>query len=193
MFTGIITNLGKVKQIKNGQFTFATDKKFVAKLKHGDSLSVNGVCLTIESKKAPSNFAVSVMPETLNKTNLGHLQPDDSVNFELPATMKTYLSGHIVQGHVDATGKVTKIEKDGNSQILTIKIPKEIKRHIVNKGSITINGVSLTVVKTQKDFFTVAIIPYTQTHTILGNIKMNDCVNIETDILAKHLEKLLKK
>ncbi len=193
MFTGIITNLGKVKQMEKGRLTFGADKKFVSKLKHGDSLAVNGTCLTIEDKNNPTTFTVSVMPETLKKTNLGNLQPNDSVNFELPATMKTYLSGHIVQGHVDTTGQVTNITKDGNSQIITIKIPTDTTRYIVNKGSITINGVSLTVVNVQKNLFTVAIIPYTQTHTMLGNLKVKDRVNIETDILAKHLEKLLKK
>jgi riboflavin synthase len=192
MFTGIISNLGRLEKLEKN-FTFSAPRPFCSKIKKGDSVSVNGVCLTVEQKNSPTTFSVSVMPETRQKTTLDKLKIKDIVNLELPISFKTFLSGHFVQGHVDSIGKISNTEKKGNSQILTITVSAKLSRYIVKKGSITINGVSLTVVDSQTKKFTVAIIPYTWEHTTFNQIKIGDLVNIEVDIVARYLEKFLKK
>jgi len=193
MFTGIIENLGQLKEVDDGIYTFLAPKSFCNKLKIGDSVAINGVCLTIEKKIKPEKFIVSIMPETKDRTVLGNLKPKELVNLELPTTNNKFLSGHFVQGHIDGTGKITAIKKRGNSQILTIKTSNKLARHIVEKGSITINGISLTVANSEKNDFSVAIIPYTWENTTINQAKIGDLVNIETDIIAKYLEKILKK
>ncbi|EKD43848.1 MAG: hypothetical protein ACD_72C00097G0002 [uncultured bacterium] len=193
MFTGIITNLGQLKGKSGSTFTFVTQPSLITKIKRGDSIAINGVCLTIEKKIGKTIFGVSIMPETQKKTNLGSLFETMGVNLELPTTPKTFLSGHIVQGHIDTTGEITDIQLDGNSKILTIKIPTEFSHYLVNKGSVALNGISLTIIKSNKQHFTVGIIPHTWKNTTLNKVNIGDKVNIEVDILAKYLEKLLKK
>ncbi len=192
MFTGIITHLGKLIKKEDTSFTFFADKSFCKKLRDGTSISVNGVCLTIFKKLTISSFSVEIMPETEKKTMLGYLKIDDLVNLELPLTPQEFLSGHIVQGHIDEAVKLLSINKQGNSYILKFFVPGNLSKYIVSKGSVAINGVSLTIIEVGSDFFTVGIIPYTWNNTMFHNLNIGDFVNIEVDILAKYTEKLLK-
>lgn len=191
MFSGIITDLGKLVKKEDSTMTFQAEKTFCKNLTLGTSIAVNGVCLTVDEKNQDT-FSSNVMPETFKKTTLGNLQMGALVNLELPVTPETLLSGHIVQGHVDGVGKISAIEEEGNSKILTITIPRELSRYIVTKGSIAVNGISLTVIEAENDYCTVGIIPYTGKHTMLYTIKKGESVNIETDILGKYIEKLLE-
>lgn len=190
MFTGIITHLGKLTKKDGAILTFAADRSFCQKIKDGTSISVNGVCLTVFKKPAKNSFSVEIMPETLNKTMLGNLKTDDLVNLELPLTPTDFISGHIVQGHVDGTAKLTSITKQGNNRLLKFSTPPKFAKYLVAKGSVAVNGISLTVIEAGKNYFTVGIIPYTWTNTMLHIIKTGDFVNIEVDILAKYLERL---
>lgn len=193
MFTGIITNLGKFTRKDGSVLTFRADRVFCKKIYKGTSVAVNGVCLTVFEKPTNSSFSIEIMPETLNKTMLGYLKINDPVNLELPATPATLLSGHIVQGHVDGTAKLISITKNSNSHIFKFSAASSLLRYISTKGSIAVNGISLTVIKTAKNYFTVGIIPYTWDNTMLSTIKAGDRVNIEVDILAKYVSRLLKK
>lgn len=152
---------------------------------------MSGVCLTVLNKSINS-FSVEIMPETLNKTALGHLQPLKLVNLELPVTAQSFLSGHLVQGHVDGVAKLTGLTKQGNSRLLKFSVSNSILQYLTKKGSVAINGISLTVIETNKNGFTVGIIPYTWDTTMLRTIKVGDFVNIEVDILAKYVKKFLK-
>jgi len=131
------------------------------------------------------------MPETIKKTILGSLQKNELVNLELPMTPESFFAGHIVQGHIDDTGVVADIAPEGNSRLMKITVLPEVGKYIVEKGSIALNGISLTVIKAGKTYFTVGIIPHTWTNTMLQKIKTGDMVNIETDILAKYIKKLI--
>jgi len=193
MFTGIIENLGKLEKTNGVAFVFSAELDFCNKLKKGTSVSINGVCLTVVKKPNKKSFLVEIMPETQEKTMLGKLKPKDIVNFELPATVNTFLSGHVVQGHVDGVGTVQTIEKDGNSHLLKIKTPSDVLEFVVKKGSVAINGISFTIISVDKKFFTVGIIPFTWEKTMLHNIKIGDSINIETDVLGKYLKKFLGK
>lgn len=193
MFTGIITHLGNFQKREKAVFTFTTDNQFVQELKTGTSVSVNGVCLTVLKKPKGQSFSVEIMPETEKKTNLKYLKPNDLVNLELPATVTTFLSGHIVQGHVDGLAKIVDINPDGNSYLFTFSLPASLAKYLVAKGSITINGISLTIISLQKHSFTIGVIPHTWRNTMLHQTKKGEYVNIETDVLAKYVERLLKK
>lgn len=182
MFTGIITHLGKISGKSNKQVKISADKSFLSKLKRGDSIAVNGICLTAVNV-GKNYFQVDVMPETQNKTNLKYLKIADLINLELPATPTSFLSGHIVQGHVDGIGKVTKI----NPHMITITVPKNISRYLVEKGSIAVNGISLTIIETTLNSFTVGLIPHTWKNTMLRTVKKGNFLNLEVDILAKYL------
>lgn len=190
MFTGIITNKGRLKTIKNGLLVLSTDPRFVAKTKIGDSVAVNGVCLTAERKKA-ENIYFSVMPETLKRTNLDSLKVGSQLNLEHSLTVRTLLSGHLVQGHIDGVGEVKKIKKQGNSYEVEIVAPAEILRFLVTKGSVALNGTSLTIANLNKKSLVVAIIPHTWENTNLKDIKIKDKLNIEVDIVAKYIKKFL--
>lgn len=192
MFTGIITYLGKISKKTNSLLKVKTELNFLSKIKKGTSVSINGICLTIINFNR-EYFEVDFMPETNNRTNIKYLQVDALINLELPVTPNSFLSGHIIQGHVDTVSKLTEIKVSGNSHILKFSISSSFAKYIVEKGSISINGISLTVTGAKKDYFTVGIIPYTWSHTMLHTIKLGDFVNIEVDILAKYLEKLFKK
>lgn len=190
MFTGIITHLGKVQQKDNTIFTFSAEHSLISHLEQGTSISVNGVCLTVLAKPTTDEFSVEIMPETQQKTTIQSLQENDIVNLELPATPTSFLSGHIVQGHVDTTAKIIEIKEDGNSHLLTFESKPELTKYIIEKGSITINGISLTVISIHDNQFTVGIIPHTWKHTMLHTIQTDDLVNVEVDVLAKYIEKL---
>lgn len=192
MFTGIINNLGKLTDKNGAFFTFSAERKFCSKITQGISVSINGVCLTA-TEKADSSFSVEIMPETLNRTMLGNLKIDDLVNLELPLTPQSFLSGHIVQGHIDGIANLTSLSKQKNSYILKFSISGNISKYMVEKGSIAINGISLTIIEANKNYFTVSIIPYTWENTMLHSLKTGDKVNIEVDILAKYLERLTNK
>lgn len=192
MFTGIITYLGKVTKNSNETLTIQTDKDFIDELSQGMSISVDGICLTAVDI-TNTTFSITYMPETSKKTTISSMQKGNLVNLELSATPSTFLAGHIVQGHVDAVSKIVNILPDGNSRIFTFSIPEVLSKYIVEKGSIAVNGISLTVITISNDSFTVGIIPHTWKKTMLHISKVGDFVNIEVDVLAKYIEKLLKK
>ncbi len=191
MFTGIINHLGKIKTKSENKLQIRCSKNLINKLSIGTSIAVDGICLTIV-KMGKDFFEIDFMPETEGKTGIRYLKVNDSVNLELPATPSSLLSGHIIQGHIDGVGKLENIKKQANSRILKVSIPEELSKYIVNKGSIAVCGIALTVIKAGQDFFTVSIIPHTWKSTILCQLKLGDLVNIEVDILAKYLEKITK-
>ncbi|MBI5122966.1 riboflavin synthase [Candidatus Roizmanbacteria bacterium] len=191
MFTGIITNLGKVVNKSENKLIIKTDRSLIGKLSKGTSIAVDGICLTVVDL-IEDGFSIDFMPETEEKTNIRYLKASDLVNLELPATANSLLSGHIVQGHIDNVAKLETITKEGNSYILKFSIPKDLSKYIVEKGSIAVNGISLTVIDIGDNFFSVGIIPHTWDKTMLHTIKLGDHVNVEVDILAKYLKKLIK-
>lgn len=192
MFTGIIEHRGTIARKDGARYTVRAPKAVVAKLKHGTSIAVNGACLTVVGKKKDS-FAIEVMPETEKRTTFGALFEGSRVNLELPATAATFLSGHIVQGHIDGVGTVKKIAREGNSRRIAIEIPGALSNYIVKKGSIAVQGVSLTVVDIRGKLCTVGIIPFTYSHTTLGTLRVGDRVNLEADVLAKYVERMAKR
>ncbi len=194
MFTGIIEEIGTVRGIKRGNRSVVLEvqaKKILEDLKVGDSIATNGVCLTVISF-ANGSFCADVMPETMQRSNLGELHVGDRVNLERALSLNGRLGGHIVSGHVDGLGKITGKEKDENAIWITISAPSELLRYIVDKGSITIDGISLTVVSVTDSEFTVSIIPHTQEETTLVKKKIGDTVNLENDVIAKYVEKLMR-
>jgi riboflavin synthase len=193
MFTGIITHLGKIKSKTETSFIIEADTSLTEILEKGTSIAVNGTCLTVLEKPIANIFSVEVMPETWKRTALETLLNEAIVNLELSVTPATLLSGHIVQGHVDGIGHLTEIKEEGNSKLLTITIPHALTKYIVEKGSITINGISLTVITVTESSFSVGIIPFTWEHTMMHTLEQGNAVNIEVDVLAKYLEKLVKK
>lgn len=193
MFTGIIEAIGKLRGNKGSAYEFTTPPTFYRKLRTGISVAVNGVCLTVVKKSPPNVFAAELMPETEKRTVFGTLQANDMVNLELPATSDTFLSGHIVQGHVDGVGEIVSIQNDGNSKLITIELQPSLTRYIVEKGTIALNGISLTIIQKGKDFFTVGIIPFTWKNTTIKNVKVGDRVNIEVDAIGKYVYGLLKE
>lgn len=190
MFTGIITHLGKIKEKgPNGLFIGAPDD-LAEQLTKGGSISVNGTCLTITDNTRDA-FRVDIMPETWKKTALDNLSTGDLVNLELPCAVSARLEGHIVQGHVDGTGTIQSIVPDTNSHLLTISIDPTLGHLCIEKGSIAVNGISLTIISAGNDFFSVGIIPYTWNHTMIHTTKVGARVNIEIDVLAKYVHRLL--
>ncbi|MEK7106826.1 MAG: riboflavin synthase [Patescibacteria group bacterium] len=190
MFTGIITYTGTVTEKTRTTLAIRAEREILRALKKGRSIAVNGVCLTVTAKSKDS-FSADVMPETFKRTNFETFKNGNAVNLELSATPKTFLSGHIVQGHVDAVGTVKEIRKNGNQFTLSISVPKQISRYIVSKGSITVNGVSLTVINARPSSFSVGIIPHTWKSTMFHTLKLKAKVNIEVDVIAKYVKRLL--
>lgn len=191
MFTGIVEELGSVKAADSTQLTI-TSSKINGDLSVGDSISVNGVCLTVTSFD-DSMFKASVMPETLKRTNLGSLRTGDKVNLERALAYGKRMGGHMVQGHVDEVGKYKSIRPEGNALIAGIEIPAEIERYAVEKGFIAIDGVSLTVVKAGSGIVTVSLVEHTRENTRFHLLKPGDAVNIEVDVTAKYIENFIKK
>lgn len=194
MFTGIIAKVSKVEKV-----SFERDSLFVSiqipkgwKVWKGESIAINGVCSTVKNLSKKS-FTVEYMPETIKKTTVGNFRKGSVANLEKSLKMNDLLDGHMVQGHVDTTGKIVEITKVKESKILKIKISKKFMKFVADKGSIAVDGISLTVVNTGKDWFTVSLVSYTLENTNLGTIKVGEDVNIETDVLAKYLDKLLKR
>ena len=193
MFTGMIEETGTIKNISlDGRSgSIRIDAEVVMdRTELGDSIAVNGVCLTVTSR-SDRGFTADVMAETLRRSNLGDLKPGDRVNLERAMAADGRFGGHIVSGHIDGTGTVTKIEREGNATWVFIKAPDEILRLIVEKGSICLDGISLTVAKLGERDFAVSIIPHTAGHTTLLDKKVGDVINIENDIVGKYVQRLM--
>ena len=194
MFTGIIEEIGKVSSIdKLDDMTKLTIKtsNILASSKIGDSISINGTCLTITSIKGKL-FTSDIVKETIDRTNIQYLKTGDSVNLERAMRADSRFDGHIVQGHIEGVGKIEEIKHNKESIIIKIKIPDDLIKYCIQKGSIAINGTSLTIAMIKENLIDIWIIPHTLTHTTFGTINESDYVNIETDILAKYIEKLNK-
>ena len=191
MFTGIVEEVGVVAKISdNGMTVRAT--KVTEDLKLGDSIAVNGTCLTAVSFDR-TEFSVDLSPETMRRTSLGQLSVGGPVNLERALLASDRMGGHIVQGHVDGTGRVMSTKRDRDSTIFRIRVPKRLNRYIVEKGFVAVDGISLTVVKIGASSFTLAVIPYTLKNTNLAALSAGDRVNLEADILAKYVESLLDR
>lgn len=194
MFTGIIQELGTIINVveKNGIKKFTVEsEKIPTEVKIGDSVSVDGCCLTVV-KKTEKSFEVEAIPETLQRTIAGSYQAGSKVNLELPLQLGGRLDGHLVSGHVDSMNQVTNIENVGDSKVLTVDFPLTMAKYFAFKGSVTINGVSLTISKLNKNSFEVTLIPHSQKVTNVGDLKKGDMVNIEIDLIARYLENMLK-
>ncbi|MBD3306782.1 riboflavin synthase [candidate division KSB3 bacterium] len=193
MFTGIIEEVGAVRSLR-GQGSQAhlmiEARRVVEDLAIGDSIAVNGACLTV-TQVMPTAFAADVSRETLRVTNLGTLQARSGVNLERALRLADRLGGHLVQGHIDDTAAITGIQRDGDTLLLTVAMPETLRRYIVPKGSIAIDGVSLTVNACEASHFTCTIIPHTVNQTTLRFRKVGDRVNLESDILGRYVEQLL--
>src|SRR5215213_9028624 len=193
MFTGIIEELGSVRSIEergeNARIVISA-QVVTEGTNHGDSISVNGVCLTALDIQ-PDSFAADVSRETLPRSTLGSLRPGAPVNLERAVTPATRLGGHMVQGHVDARGRFVSVEDHGESWTVRIAYPKEIARYLVFKGSVAVEGISLTIAALTDDYFEIAIIPKTWEVTNLSHLRAGDEVNLEADIIAKYVERIL--
>ncbi|MGW0844791.1 riboflavin synthase [Streptomyces sp. NPDC002787] len=193
MFTGIVEELGEVTAVENlgDSSRFRLRGPVVTQgAKHGDSIAVNGVCLTVVEHE-DDWFTADVMAETLDRSSLGALSVGSRVNLERPMAVGERLGGHIVQGHVDGTGQVIERKPSDNWEIVKISLPADLTRYVVEKGSITVDGISLTVVDAGPDYFTVSLIPTTLDLTTLGRKQPGDPVNLEVDVIAKYVERLL--
>ncbi|MGW2279001.1 riboflavin synthase [Streptomyces sp. NPDC001770] len=193
MFTGIVEELGEVTAVEelDDASRFRLRGPVVTEgAKHGDSIAVNGVCLTVV-ETGEHEFTADVMAETLKRSSLGALTAGSRVNLERPMALGGRLGGHIVQGHVDGTGRILARTPSENWEIVKVSLPAELTRYVVEKGSITVDGVSLTVVDAGPDHFTISLIPTTLALTTLGLKQPGDPVNLEVDVIAKYVERLL--
>ena len=193
MFTGLVAELGTVQRLaRQGSSYHLTvgAKKVLANLKIGDSVAVNGACLTVV-RMDEGGFTADVMPETVRLTNIGSLQPGSKVNLERTLRLRDGLDGHIVSGHVEGLGTISEQRPEGIAVVVTIATPPELLKYIIKKGSIAIDGISLTVTEVTDTSFSVSLIPHTAKETTLGFKKVGDSVNLETDILGKYVERML--
>jgi len=188
MFTGIVEEIGRVISAQSGKLVVAAGDVLQG-MELGGSINVNGACLTVTSLNANS-FSVDIMPETLKRSNLGLLSAGDKVNLERPLALGGRLGGHLVQGHVDATGRVISVWWDGEAMVIRFEAPPEVMRYVVEKGFIAVGGVSLTVVAKGTGSFEVSLVDYTRKHTNLGDRRVGDLVNLEVDVIAKYVEQL---
>ena len=195
MFTGLIEDVGRIGALrfKNGSAVLTVKTKLaVQRMPLGASVAVNGACLTVV-KKLNGGFAVDVSPETLARTNLEKLSLGSLVNLEQPIRLQERLGGHLVTGHVDGVGTVASIRKQGEFTMFTFSVPARLGALLVSKGSVAVDGVSLTVNDCRRDRFSVAIIPFTLQHTNLQGRRVGDKVNIETDLIGKYVHRFLEK
>jgi riboflavin synthase len=191
LFTGIVENMGRVARVTRrggGARLEVRSPEVVGDLNIGDSVAVNGACVTVTERNHEA-FACDLVPETVARTNLGILQADEEVNLERPMRAGDRFGGHIVQGHVDAVGLVRSRRKVGAQEILEVTIPFELTRYLAPQGSVSVDGVSLTVVAVDKERFRVALIPHTVAHTTLGRKGQGASVNVEVDVLSKYVER----
>jgi riboflavin synthase len=194
VFTGLVAELGRIRTIERSGdgVRLGVETALAGELGEGDSVALNGVCLTA-TEVAGGAFHADVMNQTLSLTSLGALRPGTSVNLELPLRPADRLGGHVVQGHVDGVGHVTDIADDGFARRVTIDAPRDVLRYVIPKGSIAVDGVSLTVAELRDRCFTVSLIPETQQRTNLGAAQPGGTVNLEVDVLAKYVERLLPR
>lgn len=193
MFTGIVEEIGIVKAIIPGANSIKLSikaNKVLTDTKLGDSIAVNGVCLTV-TFLANDYFVADVMPESMRKTNMGLLKIGEKVNLERALTLNSRLGGHIVSGHIDGIAKIIEIQKEDNATRVTIKATDKILKYIISEGSVTLDGVSLTVATLNKDSFTVSLIPHTAEVTTLLNKSIGAVINVENDVIGKYVERLL--
>ncbi|MCY0929840.1 riboflavin synthase [Streptomyces sp. H27-H1] len=193
MFTGIVEELGEVvavEQLAEASRFRLRGPVVTEDAKHGDSIAVNGVCLTVV-ETGDGEFTADVMQETLNRSSLGALTQGSRVNLERPMALGGRLGGHLVQGHVDGTGEILSRTPSEHWELVKVALPANLSRYVVEKGSITVDGVSLTVVEAAADWFTLSLIPTTLDLTTLGLKQPGDPVNLEVDVLAKYVERLL--
>jgi riboflavin synthase len=194
VFTGLVADLGVLEELRRskGGATLRISAGLTGQLRDGDSIAVNGVCLTATSVRDDS-FQADAMNETLTRSTLGGLESGARVNLELPLRASDRLGGHLVQGHVDAVGEVAAVADEGIARRVEIAAPGEVLRYVVEKGSIAVNGVSLTVVEVGGRSFTVSLIPETLERTNLGAVEPGAVVNLEVDVLAKYVERLVRR
>ncbi len=193
MFTGIIEEIGTVKQVQNSTaacILTVSAKAVLSDVHIGDSIAVNGTCLTVCWTDG-SSFSADVMPETMRRTNLGRLYPGSKVNLERAMPANGRLGGHIVSGHIDGTGTIKKLQREENAVWVTVSADASLLRYIIEKGSVAIDGISLTVARVTRQDFSVSVIPHTAQETTLLSRSPGDAVNLECDIIAKYTEKLL--
>ena len=189
MFTGIICETGTVKEKDSASLRIKA-KEVLLGIKIGDSIAVNGACLTVVDINE-SSFKAEVMPETLRLTNLGGLNIGDKANLETALSFSGRLGGHLVAGHIDGLGKIVDKRRESNAVLFSFSLPEELTRYIIKKGSIAVDGISLTVTDIQKDSFSVSIIPHTLSQTILEEKSVGYEANIEVDVIGKYVEKLM--
>jgi riboflavin synthase len=194
VFSGIVETTGELLEVREQneqrQMTIRTPRDW--KLQAGESVCVEGVCSTVQNA-ANGSFHVAYMPETLRRTTLGKMTAGQHVNLERSLTVASLLGGHLVQGHVDASVRLSGIWPEGEARIYEFALPARLSRYVVEKGSIAVDGISLTVVTAPEGRFTVSLLNYTLAHTTLGRKVPGDCVNVEVDILAKYVEKLMAR
>lgn len=193
MFTGIVEEIGTIHSIRQGRHSAMLEicaKTVLEGTKAGDSIAVNGICLTVTALR-PGAFTADVMHETLNRSTLIDLNSGSHVNLERAIPVNGRLGGHVVSGHIDGTGKIIHIQKDDTAVWFTIQAKPEIMRYIVEKGSVAVDGISLTVAKIEEDRFSVSAIPHTVRATVLHERNWGSFVNLETDMIGKYVEKLL--
>ncbi len=189
MFTGIVEELGVVYSITPNKITIKCSE-VLKETKLGDSIAVNGICLTVTDIGADS-FCADISPETYNVTTMSEIKTGDYVNLERALTLSTRLGGHIISGHIDTVGYIKKLSSNSDFYELTVCFDKKYSKYVIKKGSISINGISLTVADCGNDFVTIAVIPHTYNMTVLKRLKIGSKVNVEFDILAKYVEKNL--
>ena len=191
MFTGIVEETGSVARLEPRRLTVKAEKVLEG-LKLGDSISINGTCLTVV-ELGPQTFSADLAPETLRRTSLGSLAEGGVVNLERAVAVGDRMGGHIVQGHVDGTGRITSIRPEEDCVIIRVRAPKRLMPYIVEKGFVAVDGISLTVVKRGSSSFTISVIPYTRQYTNLTVMAVGDRVNLEADIVAKYVESLISR
>jgi riboflavin synthase len=194
LFTGLVEERGtvlRIDELSDSVRMTVSGPLVTSDARHGDSIAVNGVCLTVVGQEADS-FTADVMRETLSRSSLGALTAGDAVNLERAARLDARIGGHLVQGHVDGTAEVLSISPSDNWTLLRFSLPNELARYVVEKGSITVDGVSLTVVEAGDDYFSVSLIPETLSATTLGSRAVGDLVNLEVDAIAKYVERLMQ-
>ena len=192
MFTGIIKKVSLVEKIsiKKGSLFLEIKKPKKWKVWEGQSIAINGICSTVK-KEGSGFFQIEYMPETIKKTTAGEWKVGSVVNLESSLALQDLVDGHLVQGHVDTCGEIINIKKEKESKVMEIKIPQKFMRFIAEKGSVAVDGISLTVVGIGLNWFSISLVSYTLENTNLGEVEIGDKVNIETDVLAKYLDKLL--
>jgi len=190
VFTGIIEEAGSVVSVSSGKLVIAASQVLEG-MQSGGSIAVNGICLTV-TDFTDKTFSVDVMEETLKRTNLGRLNTGDRVNLERPLGLGGEIGGHLVQGHIDDTGRLASITREGEAMLMRFEASPEVMRYIVPKGFITVDGTSLTVVDKDDTSFSVSIVGYTRQHTTLADKKISDTVNLEVDIIGKYVAEFMK-